>query len=100
MRLASTSLTLSALPGKPESACRKGIAPAQYVGACPYRQTASHPGSGPGQTFGGNALENCLARFTSADTQGLFHREDEDFSIADLSGLSGCPDGFDNIVDH
>ena len=47
-----------------------------------------------------SALENCLARFTGADTQGLFHREDEDFSIADLPGPSGCPDGFDDIVDH
>jgi hypothetical protein len=29
----------SALPGKPESACRKGTAPDQYAGANPYRKS-------------------------------------------------------------
>jgi hypothetical protein len=35
----------SALPGKVESPCRKGIAPLQYVGANPYRRSrATSPG--------------------------------------------------------
>ena len=53
----------SALPGKPESACRKGIAQTQYVRACPYRQTTSH--------FGGTCSKKNAPQIqaTSANTE-------------------------------
>ena len=64
-------LPASALPGKPESACRKGIAPNQYVGACPNRQTASHPGSGPGQAFGGTCSSALPGKVESPCRKGI-----------------------------
>ena len=40
------------------------------------------------------------AGFTSANAHGLSQREDEDFSVADLPGLSGRPDRFNDLVKH
>ena len=50
----------SALPGEMESFRRKGIAPGQSFRSCPCRQTASQPGSGPGQAFGGTCSNRLL----------------------------------------
>ena len=56
-----------ALPDEMESSRRKGIAPDQYVGACPDRQTASH--------FGGTCSSPSVT-WRWSQTNGLFAIQD------------------------
>ena len=42
--------------------------------------------------------DRAFARFLGADADGVFNRQNEDFSIADFSGLGGIRDGFHGLV--
>src|SRR6185503_16808834 len=44
-------------------------------------------------------LESRSVGLAGADAHGVFQIEDEDFSVADLSGLRGTCDGADDLVD-